>query len=100
MAILGNVWFKLETLETLVETLKAKNQTGIALDFALNDKANDWGQNVSVSVQQTKEQREAKVKRFYVGNGKVTWTNGVMPQVIKRENVNNQKASESSDLPF
>ena len=72
MASLNNIYFKLETLETLVNTLKKKGEKGISIDFVINDESNDYSQNISAYVSQSKEDREAKKTRFYVGNGKVS----------------------------
>lgn len=62
---------------------------------ALNDETNDWGKNVSVYHAQSKEQRDAKEQRQYVGNGKVVWTDGTV-NVAERT----VEAAEKSALPF
>ena len=72
---------------------------------SVNDDTNEWGQNASVFDSQTKEEREAKKSKDYLGNGKVVWTDG---QVVKAEfverNVESQPtkapAEGSDDLPF
>lgn len=46
-----------------------------------------FGNNVSFMASQTKEQREAKESRFYVGNGKVVWTDGEISTAEKDEQV-------------
>lgn len=51
---------------------------------SINDELDKFGNNVAITEQQTKEQREAKEKKVYVGNGKVIWTNGKI-EVIKKE---------------
>ena len=56
---------------------------------SINDELDKFGNNVAITLQQTKEQREAKEKKVYVGNGKVAWTNGKIEVVTKKE-----------DLPF
>jgi hypothetical protein len=54
-------------------------------------------------VSQTKEQRDAKVKRFYVGNGKCFWTDGKI-EVAKKKEVHEatpmSKEDQSDILPF
>ena len=47
---------------------------------------------------QTKEEREAKAQRNYLGNGKVVWTNDII-KLAEREEVN-ASAPVSNDLPF
>jgi hypothetical protein len=75
--------------------------------IAVNDETNDYGQNVSAFDYQTKEEREAKKPKTYIGNGKVVWTDG---QCTKAEWVENHPAAGKetqspkkeveSDLPF
>jgi phosphoenolpyruvate-protein kinase (PTS system EI component) len=68
---------------------------------SVNDDTNQWGQNVAVTDSQTKEEREAKAPKTYIGNGKVVWTDGNIERAEQQE----QQASapvqaESNDLPF
>lgn len=104
MALMSNFYIKLETLETIVKTVKAKGEAGIGLTLSVNDTCNDYGQNVSGWVGQSKEEREIKKPRFFVGNGGVFWTDGKVPTIAKKpvevltpEVVNGNKAD---DLPF
>ena len=102
MSALASIYLKLETLETLVLTLKKKAEKGISIDVSLSDTTNEWGQNVSTYVSQTKEQREAKTSRFYTGNGKVFWTDGkitVADKVVK-ENTQANPMDTDDGLPF
>jgi len=46
------------------------------LTVATRDDLTQYGQNVSVFYAQSKEQREAKEAKSYIGNGKVVWTDG------------------------
>lgn len=54
---------------------------------SINDELDKYGNNVAITLQQTKEQREAKEKKVYVGNGKVAWTNGKIEVAKKDENL-------------
>ena len=79
--------------------------------MSVNDKQDDYGNNASIFVQQSKEDREAKVKKNFVGNGKVAWTDG---RIYKAEFVErteakptgmsmqstSSKLAETDDLPF
>jgi len=47
-----------------------KGQKFLNIDIWINDEPNQWGQNVSINIQQSKEERERKVKKVYIGNGK------------------------------
>lgn len=65
---------------------------------AVNDESNQWGQNVSLTDSQTREEREAKKPKFYLGNGNVIWTNGTIQLADKK--VEDTAKEVESDLPF
>lgn len=93
MASLNSLYIKKEVLETLLNVLTKKGEKGIELTVNISDTENQYGQNVSAWVSQSKEQRQAKKERYFVGNGKQFWTDGAQPS----------KQSESvadDDLPF
>ena len=69
---------------------------------AVNDEANQFGQNVSAYDSQTKEEREAKKSKSYIGNGSVIWTDGNI-KAVKKENASAKVPTVedvTSDLPF
>ena len=66
---------------------------------AVNDESNQWGQNVSLTDSQTKEEREAKKPKSYLGNGNVIWTNGTIQLAEKKEGVATKEVV-GNDLPF
>lgn len=55
---------------------KGKKATYINLTINVNDDNDAYGQNVSVTVNQSQEDRAGKVPKIYVGNGKVVWSKG------------------------
>ncbi len=60
-----------------LSTFKSKNgKEYLNLTAIVEDELNDYGQDVSVQLPQSKEQREAKESKTYVGNGKVVYTDG------------------------
>jgi hypothetical protein len=68
------------------------------LTVSISDTTNPYGQNISIYEEQTKEEREAKKPRTYVGNGKIFWTDG---KVVKAERKEAQSVSQADDdLPF
>ena len=82
MASLSEIYVKKSTLETMLKALNAKQGKegeGVKLTISLSDQPNNFGQNVSVYVAQTKEQRDTKKPLFYVGNGKTFWSKGETP---------------------
>ena len=105
MSSLNSLYLKLDTLETLVSTLKAKGEKGIELTISINDEVNDYDQNISGYVSQTKEQRDAKAKKFFIGNGKTFWTDGKITVAKKKEVLNAEpmlpeQEDGKDDLPF
>ena len=76
----------------------------LPITITVNDEPDQFGNQGPVIVDQTKEEREAKVAKTYLGNCKVVWTNGKFPEKIpfntgatsapKKEEV------KSEDLPF
>jgi hypothetical protein len=70
------------------------------LTIAVNDETR-YGNNVSAFDSQTKEEREAKKPKSYLGNGKVVWTDGNVVVAEREEVVQQQTQQEVSvDLPF
>ena len=65
---------------------------------SVNDEANQYGQNVSLTDSQTQEEREAKKPKVYLGNGNVVWTNGEIKTAPKKDKAT--AAEVGSDLPF
>lgn len=84
MALLASMYIKAEVLRALADTVQAKGERGVELTVSVNDEANDYGQNLSSYVSQSKEDREAKKNRYYTGNGKVFWTDGAAPVVPQK----------------
>ena len=102
MASLSTLYIKKETLQTLINVLDKKNQAGIELTISISDELNQHEQNLASFVSQSKEDREAKKPRFYVGNGKVFWTDGII-KVMKPEKDPigaAPKLDDINDLPF
>jgi hypothetical protein len=56
-----------------------------------------YGNNVAITDSQTKEEREAKKPKNYLGNGKVVWTDG---NIVLAEKEEVQEQETSDDLPF
>ena len=62
----------IKQLELLLEAAK-KNGKGISTTISINDRMDNFGQNVGEWISQTKEEREAKASRIFTGNGKVVF---------------------------
>lgn len=103
MASLSDIYIKLDTLETLVKGLKKKGENGISITLSTNDESNQWGQNVSAYVSQSKEERESGKSKFYIGNGRVFWENGTIKRAVKPEDaIQEAEVVEEidDDIPF
>ena len=75
----------------------------LPITITLNDELDQFGNSGPVVVQQTKEEREAKVAKVYLGNVKVVWTNGDNVNVAPKDNVPTPQAAPAAaevDLPF
>ena len=73
--------------------VKGKNGQYYNVSIIVNDEANEYGQDVTMLQEQTKEERNAKAEKVYVGNGKTVWTNNAQPSA------SNESAGDD-DLPY
>lgn len=85
MSSLSEIYFKKETLQTLLDVVTKKGEKGVSITVSISDESNEYGQNISAYVSQTKEQREEGKKRFYVANGRVKWEDGKITKGVKPE---------------
>ena len=53
---------------------KGKNgQKYYSISISINDEADKFGNDVAITTGQSKEEREAKAAKVYLGNGKTVW---------------------------
>ena len=71
----------------------------VNLTMSVNDETR-YGNNTSVYVSQTQEEREAKKPRTYIANGKVVWTDNKITLAEREEAKEVVQEAETSDLPF
>lgn len=109
MSSLINLYLKKESVLQLLDAC----DKGVSITVSVNDKANDYNQNVSAFISQSKDDKDNGVARVYVANGNVTWTDGKITAFKKEANPKetNQKhksklqqekesGSNEDDLPF
>lgn len=81
----------------------------LPITITLNDEVDQFGNQGPIVVAQTKEEREAKQAKTYLGNVQVVWTNGDNVDPAPREDNNrtdNRKMAAiaapvvEDDLPF
>ena len=69
----------------------------------IDDEADQFGNQGPIVVAQTKEERDAKEKKTYLGNVQVVWTNGDNVAAAPRNDQPQQApqpAAVEEDLPF
>ena len=88
--------------------IEGKKGKYLPITITLNDEPDQFGNQGPICVDQTKEERDAKMDKTYLGNVQVAWTNGEFPSPPPREeksnvemlqNIANTEAKED-DLPF
>ena len=81
---------------------KGKKGSYLPITITVNDEPDQFGNQGPVVVEQTKEERQAKAERTYLGNVKVVWTNGTFPEPNFGDTTQKQAAPkvEAGDLPF
>ena len=87
---------------------KSKLQTGkngkvyLNLLISVNNEFSQYGTNAGISIQQSKEQKDAGEKKVYIGNAKTVWSDGMQAKPEKATQAANTAATkeETGDLPF
>ena len=75
----------------------------LPITITLNDELDQFGNQGPVVVEQTKEERDAKTPKTYLGNVKVVWTDGNNVNTAPRDNNSapaTAPAAANEDLPF
>ena len=75
----------------------------LPITITLNDEVDQFGNQGPVVVEQTKEERDAKAPKTYLGNVKVVWTDGNNVNTAPRDNNSapaTAPAATEEDLPF
>ena len=77
----------------------------LPIAITVNDEPDQFGNQGPVVVDQSKEERESKAPKTYLGNVKVVWTNGKFPDVIpfekpQRQTQNVESTQTVDDIPF
>jgi len=84
--------------------IEGKKGKYLPITITINDEVDQFGNQGPVIVSQTKEERDGKVEKTYLGNAQVVWTNGAFPQPAPRNDQPLQVACPpqpvENDLPF
>ena len=74
------------------------------IDVNIPESSGNYGDNGPIIVEQTKDERDAKADKVYLGNVKIVWTNGTNVDAAPREGGSQQSApapaAVEDDLPF
>ena len=84
--------------------INGKKGKYLPITVTLNDEVDQFGNNGPVIVAQSKEERESKAGKVYLGNATVAWTNGQNVAPAPRDGQlqprQQQQAVVEDDLPF
>mgnify|MGYP000114854841 FL=1 len=74
----------------------------LPITITINDEVDQFGNQGPVVVEQSKEERDSKTPKTYLGNVKVVWSNGTNVEAAPREGQAPpaQTAPQVDDLPF
>jgi len=74
----------------------------LPITITINDEVDQFGNQGPVVVEQSKEERDAKDPKTYLGNVKVVWSNGTNVEPAPRDGAPAQAntAPQVDDLPF
>ena len=85
----------------LIEGAKGKY---LNITISINDEVDQYGNQVGIYESQSKEERDAKEKKNYLGNGKIAWTSdgGTSPksEASKPAPAQAPVIEEGDELPF
>ena len=84
---------------TKITKSRMKDGKYVNITINISDEVDKYGNNVAAWESQSKEERDSKAKRSYIGNGRVLYTQG---EVIKPDGNSPAPATKSyeDDMPF
>lgn len=85
--------------------INGKKGKYLPITITLNDEVDPYGNQGPIIVDQSKEEREAKAEKTYLGNVKVVWSNGQNVNAAPRDGQQQAAPAQSmapqdDDLPF
>ena len=83
MSVIGNGWMNCSAMDKSKITKTKGGKMGFAFQFAINDKVDEYGNNMTIWMSQTQEEKDGKENRVFVGNGRANWSNGELTIVNK-----------------
>ena len=83
--------------------IEGKKGKYLPITITINDELDQFNNQGPVIISQSKEERDAKENKVYLGNVQVVWTNGDNVPAAPRDGAPNapaQPAAVEEDLPF
>ena len=84
--------------------INGKKGKYLPMTVTINDEVDQFGNQGPVVVEQSKEEREAKADKVYLGNASVVWTNGTNVEKAPWQEQGAATAApvadDNDDLPF
>lgn len=100
MSSMMSLSIPVEKLRGIPRTKDKNGNEYFNLTIAVNDECDKYGNNVSCMVAQSKEERENKAHKTYLGNGRVFWGHGAISRDQQAPASAPAKASGKDDLPW
>jgi hypothetical protein len=102
MASIINASINLNNIDK-TKIIEGKKGKYLPISITINDEADQFGNQGPITIAQSKEEREAKAAKVYLGNVKVVWTNGDNVAAAPRDGQQapaQSLAPQPDDLPF
>ena len=99
MGALINLSLNLDKLDKS-KIVKGKKGNYYKFTVSVQDKTSQYGDNASAFDAQSKEEREAKAERNYIGNGSVVWTDGNIVAAERKQESAQEPTVQEADFPF
>ena len=83
--------------------VKGEKGTYLNVTISINDEEDNYGNVLTITESQTKEEREAKAKKNYLANGKLVWSSdggSTAKSAPAPAPAPTAKVEEGEDLPF
>ena len=84
--------------------IQGKKGQYLPITITVNNDVDAYGNHGPVAIAQSKEEREAKEPRTFLGNATIVWTDGEFPQPVPSANQQQaapaQQQVAQDDLPF
>lgn len=70
------------------------------ISIIINDQKDQYGNDVAITTNQTKEERESGQKKTYIGNGKIVYTKAPEGGGEPTQGASSESSDTGNDLPF